>query len=965
MGEELSDRRSNAPSAPQPEAEHADVRLRRVVADLAEELRPGRSGAIRVRLGSLLDRDLGFDSLARAELLARIERAFEVRLAASVLAQADTVGDLLKAVLAAGPGVTAPPVSEIRLPAGEGVDAAPSEARTLLGALDWHARRSPNRIHVVLCEESGEERPLTYGALASEAKMLAAGLQQRGLAAGDHVAVMLPTGIDFLRSFFGVLYAGGAPVPIYPPVRASRIEEHLRRQAAILDNAQATMLITAPELRTTAAMLKHFVPSLRCIETPRRLAIAGAAPTPVDVSPGSYALLQYTSGSTGSPKGVILTHANLLANIRAMAEALEADSSDVFVSWLPLYHDMGLIGAWLGSLYCAMPFVLMSPLSFLTRPESWLRAIDRHRATLTASPNFAFELCVSKIDESKLEGLDLSSLRVAMNGAEPIIPETLRRFAARFSEYGFRPEAMTPVYGLAENSVGLAFPTLGRGPLVDRVKRAALVELGRAESAPPDGASALECVACGRPLRGHDLRIVDSNGRELGERREGRLEFRGPSATSGYFRNEEATRELRRGEWYESGDLAYTVGGEVYITARTKDLIIRAGRNVYPQELEAAAGDIEGVRKGCVAVFGSQDRVTGTERIVVVAETRETGEEEQARLRRRIEAAAASILDAPPDDIVLAPPRTVPKTSSGKIRRNAARELYESGGLAAGAPALWRQLARLGAKAFFWKAQRVLRSVWEAAYGIYCWLVLALLLLAAAPLLTLLTDLPRRFGLARRTARLALKLMGVPMETSGVDGLPPSGVILAANHSSYLDGLILVAALPGEAAFVAKNELAAAPFVGWLLRCLDTLFVERVDAEGGVGAGRRAVEAARAGKRLLFFPEGTFTRAEGLLEFRLGAFLTAAEAGLPVVPIIVRGTRSMLRDEQWLPRPGKLSVEAGAPLAADGSDFSAAVRLRDRVRAKILEGCGEPDRAGERVVFRRAGVERVDASEEE
>ena len=267
---------------------------------------------------------------------------------------------------------------------------------------------------------------------------------------------------------------------------------------------------------------------------------------------------------------------------------MEATSADIFVSWLPLYHDMGLIGAWLGCLYFAAPLYVMSPLSFLMRPESWLWAIHRFRATLSGAPNFAYELCLNKIDDRNLEGLDLSSLRMTVNGAEPVSVPALRRFIERFGHYGFRPGAMAPVYGLAENSVGLAFPPPGRPPVIDRVDRGLLSVRGIAAPALTDDPRALEIASCGAPLPGHEVRIVDELGFELGERHEGRLEFRGPSATSGYFRNETKTRELFHGSWLDSGDRGYMAGGEVYITGRIKDIIIRAGRHIYPQEIEEA-----------------------------------------------------------------------------------------------------------------------------------------------------------------------------------------------------------------------------------------------------------------------------------------------------------------------------------------------------------------------------------------
>jgi acyl-CoA synthetase (AMP-forming)/AMP-acid ligase II len=309
-----------------------------------------------------------------------------------------------------------------------------------------------------------------------------------------------------------------------------------------------------------------------------------------------------------------MTHANLLANLRAMGSGIGASPADVFVSWLPLYHDMGLIGAWMGSLLYGMPLVLMPPQAFLARPARWLRAIDAWRGTLSAAPNFAYEILAARVPDDELRGLDLSSWRIAFNGAEPVQAGTLARFAGRFAAHGLRPSALMPVYGLAETGLGLTFPPPGRGPRIDSIDRRALRDDGRAlPSAAPD---AMPVVGCGVPLAGHEVRIVDASGAEAPERVEGRVEFRGPSATQGYFRNPEATATLVHGDWRDTGDVGYVADGELFLTSRVKDLIIRGGHNIHPYDLETAVGELPGVRKGCVAVFGAADPTAGTDRVV-------------------------------------------------------------------------------------------------------------------------------------------------------------------------------------------------------------------------------------------------------------------------------------------------------------------------------------------------------------
>ncbi len=654
-------------------------------------------------------------------------------------------------------------------------------------------------------------------------------------------------------------------------------------------------------------------------------------------------MIQYTSGSTGDPKGVVLSHANLLANIHAMGRVMEAGSSDIFVSWLPLYHDMGLIGAWLGCLYFAARLYVMSPLSFLARPECWLWAIHRYRATLSAAPNFGFELCLDKVDDSRLAGLDLGSLRMVANGAEPVSAATVRRFCEKFAPYGFRPGAMAPVYGLAENAVGLAFPPPGRAPIIDRVDREALGRRGTAAPAKPDDPHPLEIVACGRPLPDHEIRVVDDFGRELDERREGHIEFRGPSATSGYFRNEAKTRGLMRDEWLATGDDGYMAGGDIHITGRVKDIIIRAGQHIFPQEIEEAVARIPGIRKGCVAAFGVADSASGTERVVVLAETRETDLAARAALEASAQQVVASIAGAPADEIVLAPPHATPKTSSGKIRRSAAKTLYLGGRIGAAPRAPWRQILRLSFAGVAPTARRIVRGVGETLYAVWWWIVVASAYLAAWLAVMALPRLAWRWSAVRFIARNALRALAAPVSVAGIERIPSSHAMLAFNHSSYLDVVLLAAVLPGEPAFVAKRELADQFFAGPFTRRLAALFVERGKFGESLADSQALIAAARQGRNAVFFPEGTFTRRAALAEFHLGAFKTAAEGGMKVFPGILRGTRSMLRGEQWFPRRAALSVEIEEAIEPKGADFAAVVELRDKTRQVILAKCGEPD----------------------
>jgi 1-acyl-sn-glycerol-3-phosphate acyltransferase len=916
------------------------------IKQLAVELHPDLS-AVPVELDSSLDRDLGLDSLARMELLSRLEKRFALRLPEQILATAETPRDLLRC-LETGEATAseAVPLQADRSVPSPLSASVPEKAATLVEVLRMHAAIAPERLHLILDGHHDNPARLTYQQLLTGAQRVAAGLQHAGLEKGDTVAIILPTGLEYFYSFFGVLLAGGIPVPLYPPVRPSQIEEHLRRHSGILRNARVKILLTVPEVKPVARLLRLQVDTLNTVATVAEIGREEKNFIPVPLHAADIAFLQYTSGSTGDPKGVVLTHANLLANIRAMGRVTGTSPADVFVSWLPLYHDMGLIGAWLGSLYFGCRLVLMPPLTFLARPERWLWAIHRHRGTMSASPNFGYELCFRRISDPDINGLDLSSWRLAFNGAEQVTAETISNFCRRFQAYGFRAEAMAPVYGLAESSVGLAFPPPGRKPLTDRIERETFARTGSAVPVVARDLPALEFIACGRPLPGHQVRIVDKGGRELPDRREGTLQFKGPSATSGYYRNREKTRALFHDDWLDSGDLAYLADGDVYITGRIKDVVIRGGRNVYPHELEEAVGNLEGIRKGCVAVFGSRDPVSGTERLVILAESRKKDPEGIEQLRRQISEAAVDLLDMPPDEIVIVPPGSVLKTSSGKIRRAACKEIYEQGRIGKPGRAVWLQVSRLALAGLLPQARRLLHRVADNLYAGWSWAVYGLLCLPVWPLVVLLPGRKARWRVTRFGARLLALLTGTRVEVEGAENIPlDRPVVIVANHMSYLDAYLMQAVLPVPCGFIAKAELARKALVRIPLARLGAIMVERFDRERLSGDTERIARLAGLGRNLFFFPEGTFKRIPGLLPFRMGAFLTAAQGGVPVVPLTIRGTRSKLRSGSWFPRRGPVSVVIGRPLFPEGNDWAAAIRLREEARREILRHLGEPDLA--------------------
>ena len=978
-----------ATPATQLDASEVRERVLGVIRSLLEEL--GSRGALpMLNASSQLDRDLGLGSLERVELLARLESAFGVRLPDRVVAEANTPEDLALALRAAPGADVQDDEAASALRASITAQKLHQEARdtgilateTLLDVLRYRAAHDAERAHLLITEDTdGKERTatLTFGELYAAAQRCAAELARRGVPAGGRVALMLPTSRAFFVSYAGILLAGAIPVPIYPPFRADRIEEYAARQSAILQNAGVCLLLTFRQAEAVAKLLKPRVRSLAEVADAEKLIdAADKAPPP---SPGALplhltgsrarkssdiALLQYTSGSTGNPKGVVLTHANLLANIRAIGEAVELGPGDVGVSWLPLYHDMGLIGAWLTLLHFGIPLAVMSPLAFLTRPERWLKAFQKYGGTISAAPNFAYELCVRKIADKDIEGVDLSRWRAALNGAEPVNPDTLTRFAERFARHGFRSEAQLPVYGLAEASLAVTVPPLNRGPLIDRIERDVFTAEGRATPAKAGNATAIAFVSSGKPVARHDVLIVDAGGKEVADRTEGFLWFRGASATSGYYQNAEATEKLLplgpstsddEFPWVNSGDRAYRADGEIYVTGRVKDIIIKGGRNLYPHEVEELAARADGIRKGCVVAFGVKDEASGTEKLIVVAESRERDAARRAAITAAVTEQVSQGLGLPPDKVELIPPGSIPKTSSGKLRREETKQLYVAEKLSEGKAPAWVQITRLAtasaartAGGEIWAA---VRRCLEFLYGLYFGVVFLLWVIPTWTIVNFIHDYRKAGRFTSKALKLLFALIGCRVRVIGKEYVDASGAkVYASNHTSYFDVLPLMLGLGVPYHFVAKMEVASMPFIGTFLQKMEHTKFDRSDPQSRLRQSEEMEKLLHEGESIFVFPEGTFTSEDGVRPFQLGAFKAAVAVGVPIVPVSLSGTRKILRDGTYLPRPGSVTITVSPPIypqalsdAAKVDEIAAwheLIRLRDTTRETIARYSGEP-----------------------
>ncbi len=554
-------------------------------------------------------------------------------------------------------------------------------ATTLTAALAAVGERE-DRGYSHLRREQQPPTQVSYAEMWRRARRFAAGLQALGVRPGDRVGLILPDSAEFIDAIFGAMLAGAIAVPVYPPMNLGQFDAYLANTTHILGQAGCSVVITDAQVRPILGKLLASAASLRVIETHAGLlkgVTERAEPGGVVVRAEDVAFLQFTSGSTSRPKGVTLTHANLLANIAAIGAGLQLSSASSGVSWLPLYHDMGLIGfVFAPVVYAVESISFIPPLMFLKRPSIWLRELSRTRAAITFAPNFAYGLCTSRIKDSELDGVDLAQLRVAGCGAEPIQAGTLRAFAQRFAAHGLRSSALLPCYGMAEHSLAVTFAGMADELRVDRVDAAALAE--RRAVAPADAAPTVEVVSCGRVFAGHELRIVDELGAALGEREVGHIELRGPSVMAGYWNDPERTAEALRDGWLRTGDLGYLADGELYVCGRSKDLIIIHGRNYHPQDLEWQASQVEGVRRGNVIAFGLHHPELGREYVVVAAELHreaEASEELGARVQAQILAALALRVD----EVVLLPPGSLPKTSSGKLQRSKGAEMFARGEL--------------------------------------------------------------------------------------------------------------------------------------------------------------------------------------------------------------------------------------------------------------------------------------------
>lgn len=513
-----------------------------------------------------------------------------------------------------------------------------------------------------------------WARLHDDARRVAGALQRRGIGPGAHVAILGPTTRDLVTTVQATWLAGATLVMLPLPMRLASIDDFVHATRTRVRHADVDLLVVD---RALAEFLDTRDDDPPVVMLDALCAERASYDRPKDDA-DALAVLQFTSGSTADPKGVMLPHSRVLANLDAACTAAAVDvERDVCVSWLPLYHDMGLIGLLTIPMATGAELVLGAPQDFLASPGRWLRWMSDFGGTVTAGPNFAYALATRAL--SRTGALDLSRWRIALNGAEPIDADTVTGFTAAAAEHGFDARAVFCAFGMAEVTIAGTFPEPMAGMGLDTVSLDALEHDANASPAQPDDARARRFARLGRPVPGLEVRVVDRDGGEpLAERGVGELEIRGTSVTTGYYRRPDVTDAAFHDGWLRTGDLAYLVDGELVVCGRIKDVIIVGGRNVMPEDVERAAASVDGVRAGNVIAFGDHRR-RGRESIVVIAESRT---DDTTTVRSAVAARVRDAVGVPARDVVLVEPGTIPKTSSGKLQRSLCKARYHAGELA-------------------------------------------------------------------------------------------------------------------------------------------------------------------------------------------------------------------------------------------------------------------------------------------
>ncbi len=867
-----------------------------------------------VTLEKSLTYDLGIGSIERIELMQRLEKIFSIRLEENSIARADNLDVIYEEILNK---------LEQKQPEYHFVDHIADlpeidmrSAESLVDILLLGKQQDPLRTWLYLQNADGKEATLSYQELYNETINMACYLKEKGLRPGNKIVIALPTSCEFFYAFFASLLLGGRPIISSPLL----LKEKKQSLPPFLIDGDVDFVIAEDNLKSQLNLKKiiFLSPSdaLDVKHKDQNICIN-------EKNNGVVGLL--TAGTTGDKKEILLRQESVLENIKSSIDAMSMSPSDIVVNWLPLNNSVSLISMCLTSLYAGIPLVLIDYNDFLQQPERWLWAIHFHQGTISVASDFDLAQCTQKIKFHTLDGLDISSCRVALVATDQPQVDTLNAFNQKFSPYGFKETCLTPAYALTENGALLTISNPGNKYQTDQASLDRLLKENTAEKT--DTSLSIDYVNCGEVVGNNDIRIADSDGVVLKDRQIGKIQFSRPSS----FED-----DSRR--WISSGDYGYTVNKSLFVIGREQGLIyLKESKQCYAKVIENLVGMLPDINANSVAAFNDSN-----ENYILVVETTVDSASQHSNVREIVSKKLKQSGISTPEKIIFLKNNSLPRTLSGKIKRFQCKKDYENNSLG-------RELS----PSLIQKIKVKSKKIWNILSGkikfslrvIYTFYVGIILVLTGPPGWIIIMCLPRKLGakFLKLWCKFLFASMFCPIKYSEDPSVGESKtpIVYTANHTGYLDIVALISVLPSDISYIGKQELSDVGFLKKLMQHLGYIFVNPVDFTKTPGEIAEITETVKSGRSVLIFAEGTFTYATGLRPFKMGTFKIAAETMSPVCPVSIQGVRTVLRDGSCMFRPNFIKIHVSSLIFPVENSWSESLRLRDEAYKAIADNCGE------------------------
>lgn len=919
----------------QPDADQLQRHLLHVIRLLLREIGAHPRTLNAIQLHAILLDDLGLGSLERITLLQRLEERFGVMLTVDAVMLADTVQDIYQLLESACKAQSVaqqtplPDLSQMPQHPSQPLDAC----HDIIAILRQHAEDEPQRLHACLLQDSGKSIELTYADLWQRVQHVAAQLLAHNIPAESVVAIALMSAEAFMVSYLAVICAGLQPLVMRMPVNVHGLRRlYWKIRLPLLQRHAVTVLLSedrqqqllAESINLTSG---HAISHLNYTDLSQMPAISNVTFPEVNLQHSIYRRLSWDAEKLWRHN---ISHGQWLQQLREDAGAMQLKPTDVVLSWLPLVEPIGLLTSWLGSLCHGLPFIWMPPQEFLAHPQRWLWAIHQYRASVSFAPDTAYALCLRHIKPADCVGLDLSCWRLALNLGTVHSIEVRQRFIERFKAYQFSVDALQQAYVPAGASMLLTLSQVSNPPQLERISAAELRNQDVAQLLSVDHIHDSVLLAAGSAIAGDTLRVVNAEGELLAQRQIGFIQY-------------QRTLDGSTPVWQQTADLGYLVQDTLYIVVADPTQVDIYGNYMSQHAIQFLTQTIPGLRQAKVLSFCVEDPYTSRNKWILILEAAHAKRRFfERRARSLLLHRMAQCFGVLPDHVLFYPKDGLQQFAGQSCAPiQVAQAYYQQGKLLPGYAGGYRRRLWQKLKTNLGRCMYPLVIAAKAIYSLY-FLICCVVLLIPTRLVVKL--LPRNAG--RRVfkvfCQVLWKVVGCPIRCEGFQHLPASTpVIFAVNHASYLDVLALFAVLPTHASFVGKRALDGMPLLGGLFKNLGLLFVDPNNFQRAEHNLQQMVESLKQ-QSLVVFPEGTFTPATGLRPFKLGAFIAAAKAQVPICPVSCRGLRTILRDCDVLLRPAVIYIKAKPLLKPRGSDMQAIVDLRDRVRAAIAEDCGEP-----------------------